>query len=92
MTARTPADIVALLERATVARDELRQTIRDAHAARKDLRQDVVASRERVATALEAEVTRQVHALTEIVLTELRDAASAAIDELVRDWRAKLGL
>lgn len=88
----TLRDTEAALLRLNEALAELRQTVSEAHAARKDLTNEVRKRRQEVADALADEVARQVGEATRAVLAEMREAAGAVISRLERDWRQKLGL
>ena len=88
----TSQDILKALAQLNEATEELRQTIKLAHAARKDLNAAVKEQRDAISKAIEEETSRQVGVLSE----EVREAMQAAVLETMNrfeaDWRLKLGL
>jgi hypothetical protein len=88
----TSQEILKALSQLNEATAELRQTIKQAHAARKDLHAAVREQRDAISRAIEEETARQVGVLSE----EVRDAMKAAVLETMSrfeaDWRVKLGL
>src|SRR5438270_12759459 len=88
----TSQEILKALAQANDATIELRRTVKDAHAARKDLTATVKEHRDAVNRAIEEEVARQVSAVTEQVREEMRAAVTETMARFEADWRAKVGL
>jgi hypothetical protein len=81
-----------LLKRITEAGDELKTTLSQAHAARRDLTREVKANKELIVNTVVEEVARAVGQLVEEARTELHEAVQRVITGIEADWREKLGL
>ena len=88
----TSQDILKALAQLNEATAELRQTIKQAHAARKDLHAEVRAQRDAISKAIEEETAKQVGILSEEVKEAMRTAVLETMSRFEADWRVKLGL
>jgi len=92
LVSMTSQDIVKALGQLQEATAELRQTIKEAHVARKDLLAAVKEQKEAITRAIDEEITRQVGGLADDVREKMRTAVTETMSRFEADWRAKLGL
>jgi hypothetical protein len=88
----TSQEILKALGQLNDATAELRRTIKDAHAARKDLHASVREQRDAISRAIEEETARQVGLLSDEVREAMRTAVLKTMNDFEADWRTKLGL
>jgi septal ring factor EnvC (AmiA/AmiB activator) len=88
----TSQDILKALAQLNEATAELRHTIKDAHAARRDLNAAVKDQRDAISKAIEEETAKQVGVLSEEVREAMKVAVVETMNRFEADWRVKLGL
>jgi hypothetical protein len=88
----TSQDILKALAQLNEATAELRQTIKLAHAARKDLSATIKDQRDAISKAIEEETERQVGVLSDEVREAMKTAVTETMSRFEADWRLKLGL
>ena len=88
----TSQDILKALGQLNEATAELRRTIKEAHAARKDLHAEVRAQRDAITKAIEEATARQVGVISEEVREAMRTAVLETMSRFEADWRTKLGI
>lgn len=87
-----PTEIEQLLAKMVEARDELRETIGQAHAARKDLLHTIKTEIDTLRQIITDEVHSAVGALGEVAAEEMATSITKVINRIEADWRDKLGL
>lgn len=87
-----PSEMEELLAKMVTARDELRETIGMAHAARKDLLGTIKTETDTLRSLIAETVTAAVEVLGDAAAERMRDQVIEVITRIERDWREKLGL
>lgn len=88
----TPQEIESMLVKLTQATQDAKTATAEAHAARRDLRDEMKRQRDAITDAIVAEVATQVGALADGVRADMENRVNVVIDGLAADWRRALGL
>lgn len=88
----TSNEILQMMEKLGEAVIEARQTIAEAHSARKELVHAIKDAKREIAAEITQQVTEVVQELGTAAQEEMRTTVGTTISRLEADWRAKLGL